>query len=100
EGTKFALPALYFPKSLMLAKIWKACPWTTNGNEQAHCSINQDGTNLTLLGGVMHGQDYDEQAATSIDIHNAYGMNICDRGSTHAHRTLWDISRLGQYPLL
>ncbi|KIJ08971.1 hypothetical protein PAXINDRAFT_88132, partial [Paxillus involutus ATCC 200175] len=100
EGTKFALPALYFPKSLMPAEIWKACPRTTNGNEQAHRSINRDGTNLTLLGGVMRGQDYDERAATSIGIHDAYGINTCDRGSTHAHRASRAISRLGQYFLL
>ncbi|KAF9221065.1 hypothetical protein BS17DRAFT_639139, partial [Gyrodon lividus] len=59
EGTMFALPAIYFLKSWMPAEIWKAHPSTTNGNEQAHRNINQDGTNLSLLGGVMHGHDYD-----------------------------------------
>ncbi|KAF9220840.1 hypothetical protein BS17DRAFT_643440, partial [Gyrodon lividus] len=59
DGTKFALPALYFPKSLMPADFWKACPTTTNGNEQAHRSINHDGVHLTLLGGIMRGYDYD-----------------------------------------
>ena len=44
----------------MPLEYWQACPTTTNGNEQAHQSINQDGTNLTLLAGVMQGQEYDE----------------------------------------
>ncbi|KAL4061961.1 hypothetical protein V8B97DRAFT_1878419, partial [Scleroderma yunnanense] len=52
--TKFALPALCFPKSLIPHNIWRACPMTTNGNEQSHHNINQDGTNLTVLGGIMH----------------------------------------------
>ncbi|KIK80351.1 hypothetical protein PAXRUDRAFT_36216 [Paxillus rubicundulus Ve08.2h10] len=85
EGMKFALLALYFPKSLMPADFWKACPTTTNGNEQAHCSINHDSVHLTLLGGVMQGRDYDydERAASSIDIHQTHGINTHDRGSTH-----------------
>ncbi|KAL4064033.1 hypothetical protein J3A83DRAFT_4101809, partial [Scleroderma citrinum] len=39
KGLKFALPALYFPRSLILHDIWKACPMTTNRNEQAHQNI-------------------------------------------------------------
>ncbi|KAF9231054.1 hypothetical protein BU15DRAFT_29339, partial [Melanogaster broomeanus] len=93
DGTKFALPALYFPKSLMPADFWKACPTTTNGNEQAHRSINRDGVHLTLLGGVMRGQDYDERAASSIDIHQTYGINTRDRGSTHTRRASRAVSR-------
>ncbi|KAJ8589143.1 hypothetical protein M405DRAFT_768039, partial [Rhizopogon salebrosus TDB-379] len=33
EGTKFALPALYQPNSLIPLEIWRASPSTTNGNE-------------------------------------------------------------------
>ncbi|KAG2049662.1 hypothetical protein BDR06DRAFT_845566, partial [Suillus hirtellus] len=58
EGTKFALPALYQPNSLIPLKIWKASPTTTNGNEQAHRNINHDGVGLTLLGGIMPGFHY------------------------------------------
>ncbi|KAL4080631.1 hypothetical protein J3A83DRAFT_4076544, partial [Scleroderma citrinum] len=60
-GTKFALPVLYFLKSLIPCDIWKACPTTTNGNEQSHHNINHNGTSLTILGGIMHTQDYDDQ---------------------------------------
>ncbi|KIJ15696.1 hypothetical protein PAXINDRAFT_11296 [Paxillus involutus ATCC 200175] len=47
-----------------------------------------------LLGGVMRGQDYDEWVAMSIDIHDAYGINTRDRGSTHTHHASWAISSL------
>ncbi|KAL4069992.1 hypothetical protein V8B97DRAFT_1872105, partial [Scleroderma yunnanense] len=74
-GTKFALPALYFPKSLIPCDIWKACPTTTNSNEQSHHNINHDGTSLTILGEIMHTQDYDDQMDTSINMHATYGIH-------------------------
>ncbi|KAK7005533.1 hypothetical protein R3P38DRAFT_3326482 [Favolaschia claudopus] len=52
-GTKFALPAIYQPASLIPLELWKSAPSTTNGNEQAHRNINRDGVNLTILGGIM-----------------------------------------------
>jgi hypothetical protein len=52
-GSKFAIPALYQPASLIPLEIWKSAPSTTNGNEQAHRNINRDGVNLTMLGGIM-----------------------------------------------
>ncbi|KAF8128147.1 hypothetical protein EV363DRAFT_1297817 [Boletus edulis] len=91
--TKFALPALYYPESLMPLEFWQACPTTTNGNEQAHRSINRDGTNLTLLAGIMRGQEYDERAATSINVHMEYGINSRDQPSTHNFRALRSVSR-------
>ncbi|KAG1851301.1 hypothetical protein DFJ58DRAFT_426079 [Suillus subalutaceus] len=48
ETNKFALPALYRPTSFITEDIWRACPATTNGNEQAHRNVNRDGVNLTL----------------------------------------------------
>ena len=96
EGSKFALPALYFPRSLIPPDIWKACPTTTNGNKQAHCNINQDGTNLTLLGGIMRGQEYDARAATSIDIHCTYGIHNHDKAATYTHRVSRSVSRHGK----
>lgn len=96
NDTKFALPALYYPKSLMPLEFWQACPTTTNDNEQAHRSINRDGTNLTLLAGIMRGQEYDERATTSINIHTAYGINPRDQPSTHIHCASRSISQHGK----
>ncbi|KAG2130545.1 hypothetical protein BD769DRAFT_1292574, partial [Suillus cothurnatus] len=61
ETNKFALPALYHPASLIPEDIWRACPATTNGNEQAHRNVNRDGVNLTLLGGIMRGRAFDDR---------------------------------------
>ncbi|KAI5985413.1 hypothetical protein EDC04DRAFT_2590279 [Pisolithus marmoratus] len=83
KGTKFALPALYFPKSLIPHDVWKACPTTTNSNEQSHCNINQDGTNLTVLGGIMRAWDYDSHMETSINVHDTYGIHTHDTAATH-----------------
>jgi hypothetical protein len=46
-----------------------------NGNEQAHCNVNRDGINLTLLAGIMHGYQYDVCAMSSIDLHITHGIN-------------------------
>jgi len=35
-NSKFVLPAIYQPYSLIPLDVWKAAPSTTNGNEQAH----------------------------------------------------------------
>ncbi|KAG2364933.1 hypothetical protein BDR07DRAFT_1400262 [Suillus spraguei] len=67
EGTKFALPALHQPNSLIPFEIWKASPTTTNGNEQAHRNINRDGVGLTLLG-IMRGFHYDTNICASLDL--------------------------------
>ncbi|KAG1847022.1 hypothetical protein DFJ58DRAFT_730350 [Suillus subalutaceus] len=42
---------------------------------------NRDGVNLTLLGGVMRGRDFDERAAQSMEIHNLLGINTRDQDS-------------------
>ncbi|KAG2112365.1 uncharacterized protein F5147DRAFT_525212, partial [Suillus discolor] len=59
EMTKFVLPAIYQPMSLIPLYIWKALLSITNRNEQAHHNVNWDGINLTLLAGIMHGFQYD-----------------------------------------
>ncbi|KAJ8583007.1 hypothetical protein M405DRAFT_867360 [Rhizopogon salebrosus TDB-379] len=96
EGTKFALPALYQPNSLIPLEIWRASPSTTNGNEQAHRNINRDGVSLTLLGGSC--EDFtNENLTASLDIFDAFGINSSDRLSTHAHRAKRALSRRLRY---
>ncbi|KAF8584553.1 hypothetical protein K439DRAFT_1259042, partial [Ramaria rubella] len=58
----FAIAALYPPASKILIEVWKASPLTSNGNEQAHRSINRDGVKLTMLTGIMCGMQYDSHA--------------------------------------
>ncbi|EIW73871.1 hypothetical protein CONPUDRAFT_147995 [Coniophora puteana RWD-64-598 SS2] len=92
-GTKFALTAIYWPRSLIPLHIWKASPSTTNGNEQAHRSINRDGVNLTLLGGIMRGFQYDERAMRSIAYQQDTGVLNRDYMATHVYRATRSISR-------
>lgn len=79
--------------------IWKASPMTTNGNEQAHRNINQDGINLTLLAGIMHGYEYDVHATSSIDLHIIHRINTCNNESTHLHRAKCTVSQQSKLEL-
>jgi len=97
EGTKFALPTLYQPKSLIPLAIWKASPSTTNGNEQAHQNIYREGINLTLLAGIMKGMVYDQAAMVSIDMNSAFGINTCDTKATEAFWAACSVSHKGMY---
>ncbi|KIJ92931.1 hypothetical protein K443DRAFT_125774 [Laccaria amethystina LaAM-08-1] len=69
-GCPFALPALYHPESLIPLNAWKASPPSSNGNEQSHRGINRDGVNLTILGGIMRGWQYDPRAFLSLELHS------------------------------
>ncbi|KAG1774066.1 hypothetical protein EV702DRAFT_1128194 [Suillus placidus] len=67
----FALPVLYRPESFIPKNIWRACPATTNGNEQTHRNVNRDGVSLILLGGIMRGRAFDDRAVQSVDVHTS-----------------------------
>ncbi|KAJ7817391.1 hypothetical protein B0H14DRAFT_2374051 [Mycena olivaceomarginata] len=86
-GTKFALPALYQPMSLIPLEIWKASPSSTNGNEQSHRNVNRDGVNLTLLAGIMRGMQYDARSS--------HGIYHRDQISTHFRRAQRSVNRHG-----
>jgi hypothetical protein len=60
NSTKFALPAIYRPSSLILLHLWRASPATTNGNEQAHHNAYHEGVHLTLLADLMKGMRFDK----------------------------------------
>lgn len=92
NSKQFSLAAIYWPASFIPEEIWKASLSMTNGNEQAHCSINHNGINLTLLGGIMQGKDYDERAAISIETHTTFGINTRDQLSTHTYRATQSVN--------
>ncbi|KAG1852721.1 hypothetical protein F4604DRAFT_1933597 [Suillus subluteus] len=75
EGTKFALPALYQPMSLIPLALWKASPSMTNGNEQAHRNAYREGVHLTQLAGIMKGMKFDQGATSSMDVHATFGVS-------------------------
>ena len=96
-STKFAFPALYWHTSKMPLEIWKACPSTTNGNEQSHRNVNRDGVGLTLLAGVMRGMHYDKRAFEGIEGIVQTGVLIRDTIATHHFRKLRSVIRTGNY---
>jgi hypothetical protein len=76
-------------------EIWKAAPATSNGNEQAHRSINRDGVKLSLVAGLMRGMEYDARAMSGIELTDTYGIHIRDQLSTHFRRSTRAIVRSG-----
>ncbi|KAF8573323.1 hypothetical protein K439DRAFT_1559053 [Ramaria rubella] len=79
----FALAALYQPVSKIPIDVWKASPSTSNGNEQAHHSVNCDGVKLTMLAGIMRGMQYDSQAMAGLEVLQACGIYSRDQKPTH-----------------
>ncbi|KAJ6565296.1 hypothetical protein DFH09DRAFT_919678 [Mycena vulgaris] len=97
-GSKFALPALYQPLSLIPIEIWKSAPSTTNGNEQAHRNINRDGVNLTMLGGIMRGMQYDARAMGALELPSTQGIYSRDQTATHFRRLQRSLNRHSKSP--
>ncbi|KAF8489146.1 hypothetical protein JB92DRAFT_2620614, partial [Gautieria morchelliformis] len=74
-GSPFVIPAIYQPESHIPLAIWKACPSTSNGNEQAHRNVNRDGTGLTLLAAIMRGMHYHKRAMATVDLMHSSGIH-------------------------
>ena len=94
------IPALYQPASLIPLEIWKASPSTTNGNEQAHRNINHDGVNLSVLGAIMHGMQYNRRVEASLGLHESHGIYTRNQLATHFYRMVRSVNRHGLSPLL
>ncbi|KIJ35226.1 hypothetical protein M422DRAFT_262607 [Sphaerobolus stellatus SS14] len=91
EVHQFMFPALYFPLSKMPLTIWQASPHTSNGNEQAHRTINRDGIKMALLAAVVIGyhRDFDNMSTSNPGLL----INSRDRLSTHYARKQLSIVR-------
>ncbi|KAJ7719857.1 hypothetical protein B0H14DRAFT_2412069 [Mycena olivaceomarginata] len=94
-GSKFALPALYQPASLIPLEIWKSAPSTTNGNKQSHHNVNRDGVNLTMLGAIMRGMQYDARAMGALELHASQGIYSRDQTAPHFRRLQHSLNRHG-----
>ncbi|KIJ27755.1 hypothetical protein M422DRAFT_271044 [Sphaerobolus stellatus SS14] len=82
----FAFAALYQPASQIPLEIWRASPSTSDGNEQAHRSINRDGIRLTMLAGIMRGMQFDSRALIALLILLEHGIHTRDQAATHYRR--------------
>jgi len=96
-NAKFVIPAIYRPHSLIPLCFWLASPSSTNGNEQAHRSINRDGIDLTLLSGIMRAMQYDFRVMSSLALLGVHGISTRDQPSTEYRRAQTSISRQGKY---
>lgn len=68
ESNPFARAATYQPESFIPIECWKAGRSNTNGGEQKHRDRNRDGTNQTLLAGIMRGLQYDSRGLRSMAV--------------------------------
>ncbi|KAF8994773.1 hypothetical protein BDQ17DRAFT_1251365, partial [Cyathus striatus] len=91
--TKFVIPAINQKQSLIPLRVWQSSPSSTNGNEQSHRDINRDGINLTMLGGIMHGMQYDFRIHSSVALLLTQGINMRDQFSTDFYRSERSVTR-------
>ncbi|KAJ3851308.1 hypothetical protein EV368DRAFT_3183, partial [Lentinula lateritia] len=59
ESSKFAFPAICWEKSLIPLDIWQARCRESNVVEVVHVNVNLEGTNCSLVGGVIKGKRFD-----------------------------------------
>jgi len=82
----WALAGMYRPHSKIPEDIWKAAPSTSNGNEQAHRSINRDGIKLPMVPGIIRGNEYDSRSIAAIGNLEEFGIQNRDQVQTHFRR--------------
>lgn len=59
ESSKFVFPAICWEKSYIPFDVWNARPRESNVVEVVHANVNMEGTQCTLVGGVIKGKHYD-----------------------------------------
>ncbi|KAG8878220.1 hypothetical protein FRB97_002678, partial [Tulasnella sp. 331] len=92
-GSPFAIPALYQPRSKISLEDWRASRSSSNGVEQKHMDVNRNGKGLTLLGGVMHGFQYDAQALDAIKEHIETQVHRRHQPADHQKRAVQSVLR-------
>jgi hypothetical protein len=74
---KFPLPALCWQVSQRIPlKIWQASDDTTNVIEALHQDQLRDGSGLTLVGGVLHGERYDNMRLQFLQVRRFLSLNF------------------------
>ena len=96
-SSPFAILALYQPASKIPLEVWHASPSTSNGNEQAHRSINRDGTKLTMLAGIHRGMQYDVCTIQGLRMLEAHSIHSRDQQATHFRQAACAIVRSGKF---
>lgn len=70
-NSKFIFPAICQERSRIPQAIWRAAEENDNLVEQVHGDVNHEGTQRTLVGGVITGQAYDSMRMKSLEVCNS-----------------------------
>ncbi|RGB22075.1 hypothetical protein C1646_776683 [Rhizophagus diaphanus] len=71
----FSLISLnFYAFTKMDCTIWNQTSNNTNASESAHANVNRDGCNLSLLAGVIRGQEFDKRQWESANVHEQYNV--------------------------
>ncbi|KAJ3803679.1 hypothetical protein F5876DRAFT_71252 [Lentinula aff. lateritia] len=73
--SKFALPAICWQYSQHIPfKIWQASDETSNTIEALHQDQLREGSGLSLLGGLLQGERYDQMRLKQVQIQQSQGI--------------------------
>ncbi|KAJ3906921.1 hypothetical protein F5879DRAFT_897100 [Lentinula edodes] len=84
ESSKFVFPAICWEKSYIPFDIWNARPRESNVVEVVHANVNMEGTQCTLVGGVIKGKHYDLLKQRSLLNREDFGIRE-SYGSKHPY---------------
>ncbi|KAJ3860037.1 hypothetical protein EV359DRAFT_49934, partial [Lentinula novae-zelandiae] len=84
ESSKFVFPAICWEKSYIPFDIWNARPRESNIVEVVHANVNMEGTQCTLVGGVIKGKHYDLLKQRSLLNREDFGIRE-SYGSKHPY---------------
>ncbi|CAB4426822.1 unnamed protein product [Rhizophagus irregularis] len=68
--------------------IWNQTPNNTNAGESAHANVNRDGCNLSLLAGIIRGQEFDKRQWESANVHEQYNVPESYRNKSELARSI------------
>ncbi|KAJ3816363.1 hypothetical protein F5880DRAFT_1512730, partial [Lentinula raphanica] len=74
EHSKFAFPAICWERSYIPLEIWQACRRESNVVEIVHANVNLEGTQCTLVGGVMKGKHFDLMKQRALESREHLGI--------------------------
>ncbi|KAJ3839118.1 hypothetical protein F5878DRAFT_617485 [Lentinula raphanica] len=74
EHSKFAFPAICWERSYIPLEIWQARRRESNVVEIVHANVNLEGTQCTLVGGVMKGKHFDLMKQRALESREHLGI--------------------------
>ncbi|KAJ3927388.1 MAG: hypothetical protein NXY57DRAFT_1106683 [Lentinula lateritia] len=92
--SKFALPAICWQYSQHIPfKIWQASDETSNTIEALHQDQLREGSGLSLLGGLLQGERYDQMRLKQVQIQQSQGITPRYQISTPSSQAYRSVNR-------